>query len=86
MKHPLFGPFLTNWCEKRVFPTRGKWMMVITMDISLMVLVITTQNMLLVFGVGTVMLLVCVWAWRFPGSVQEYESRRAQGLPVGWFK
>ena len=86
MNHPLFGPFLRNWSEKRVFPTRGKWMMVITMDISLVILILTTGNLWLAAGVGVVMLLVCVWAWRFPGSVEEYNRRKAAGEPVGWWR
>ena len=28
MNHKLFGPFLTNWSSKRVFPTKGKYLMV----------------------------------------------------------
>jgi len=86
MNHKLFGPFLTNWQEKRVFPTKGKWMMVITMDVSLVILVLTTQNVLLVVGVGLIMLIVCTWAWRFPGSVDEYQRRQEAGEPIGWFK
>ena len=38
MNHKLFGPFLNNWAEKRIFPTYGKWAMIITMDISLIIL------------------------------------------------
>lgn len=86
MNHPLFGAFLRNWSEKRVFPTRGKWMMVITMDISLVILILTTGNLWLAAGVGIVMFLVCVWAWRFPGSVEEYNRRKAAGEPVGWWR
>jgi hypothetical protein len=86
MNHKLFGLFLTNWQEKRVFPTKGKWMMVITMDVSLVILVLTTQNILLVVGVGLMMLIVCTWAWRFPGSVAEYQRRQEAGEPLGWFK
>ena len=86
MNHRLFGAFLRNWSEKRVFPTAGKWAMVVTMDVSLIVLYVTTGNIWLVVGVGAMMLMVSVWAWRYPGSVEEWHARVAQGLPIGWFR
>lgn len=86
MNHKLFGPFLRNWSEKRVFPTYGRWAMVATMDVSLIVLWFTTQNWKLVLGVGLAMLLCGVWAWRYPASVEEYDERKAQGKKIGWFK
>lgn len=86
MNHRLFGPFLRNWSEKRVFPTKGKWAMVLTMDISLIILWFTTQNWKLVLGIGIMMLLVTIWAWRFPGSVEEWQRRANNGLKIGWFR
>lgn len=86
MNHRLFGPFLRNWSEKRVFPTKGKWAMVITMDVSLIILWFTTQNWKLVLGLGLMMALVAVWAWRYPGSVEEWQRRANNGLKVGWFR
>jgi uncharacterized membrane protein YbaN (DUF454 family) len=86
MNHKLFGPFLRNWSEKRVFPTYGRWAMFITMDISLIILWVTTQNWKLVLGVGLGMLLCGVWAWRYPASVEEYEERKITGKKIGWFR
>lgn len=86
MNHPLFGPFLRNWSERRVFPIYGKWAMFITMDISLIILWITTQNWKLVLAVGFAMMLCGIWAWRYPSSVEDYEQRRAAGRKIGWFK
>ena len=31
--HKHFGPFLTNWTQKSVFPTKGKYAMVLVMQI-----------------------------------------------------
>jgi hypothetical protein len=31
------------------------------------------------------MLCVAVWAWRFPGSVEEHDKRIADGKKIGWF-
>jgi uncharacterized membrane protein YbaN (DUF454 family) len=86
MNHKLFGPFLRNWSEKRVFPTYGKWAMFITMDISLIILWFTTYNWKLVAGVGLGMALCAVWALRFPSSPEEYDERKAAGKKIGWFK
>jgi uncharacterized membrane protein YbaN (DUF454 family) len=86
MNHPLFGPFLRNWSEKRVFPTYGKWAMVITMDVSLIILWFTTYNWKLVGGVAIGMALCAVWALRYPSTPEEYEERKAAGKKIGWFK
>jgi uncharacterized membrane protein YbaN (DUF454 family) len=86
MNHKLFGPFLRNWGEKRVFPTKAKWAMFITMDVSIVMLWITTQNWKIVVGTAFFMMLCAVWAWRYPGSVEEWKRRVDSGLKVGWFK
>lgn len=85
MNHKIFGPFLRNWSEKRVFPAYGKWAMVATMDASLIILWFTTHNWRLVAGVGIVMLLVAVWALKYPSTPEEYEERKATGKKIGWF-
>ena len=33
--HPWFGKFLTNWTQKKVFPLKGKYAMVIVMSSTL---------------------------------------------------
>jgi len=85
MNHKIFGPFLRNWSEKRVFPTYGKWAMVATMDTSLVIMWFTTHNWKLVLGVGFVMLLVAVWALKYPSTPEEYDERKARGEKIGWF-
>lgn len=85
MNHKLFGPFLTNWSERRVFPFRAKIAMVITMDISLIMLWFMTHNVWLVMGLGMIMLLVSVWAWRFPNTPEEADHRLQSGKKLGWF-
>ena len=85
MNHKLFGPFLRNWGEKRVFPTAAKWAMVLTMDLSLIILWITTQNWKAVAGLAVVMALVAIWALKYPGSVEEWKRRVSEGKKIGWF-
>ncbi len=85
MNHRLFGPFLTNWSERRVFPLKGKIAMVITMDISLIMLWVTTQNVWLVILMAVFMPLVAAWAWRFPHTREEADARLQSGRKLGWF-
>jgi uncharacterized membrane protein YbaN (DUF454 family) len=86
MNHRLFGPFLRGWAEKRVFPTRARWFMVLTMDSSLVIMWFTTHNWKAVAGTAVLMLLVCVWALRYPKNSEDHDARIAQGKKVGWFK
>lgn len=86
MNHKLFGPFLRNWGEKRIYPTRVKWIMFIAMDASLIILWVTTQNWKLVLGVAAFMAFWMIWALRYPGSVEEWKRRIDNGLKIGWFK
>lgn len=84
--HPRFGPFLRNWAEKRVFPTKMKYVMVATMCASLLVLWFTTGNIVAIAWSGSFMILVGIWGWRYPGSVEEYNLRIQREKKVGWFK
>jgi len=83
--HPLFGPFLTNWGEKRVFPTKMKFFMLAMMSTSLIIMSFTVPVRGVVYT-GIFMLFVAVWAWRFPGSVEEHQRRIDNGEKVGWLK
>jgi uncharacterized protein len=82
--HPRFGPFLIGWSERRIFPTRAKYLMVITMCVSLTVMWLTTQNLNAVCWTGAFMVLVCVWGWRYPGSEAEYQRRVDAGKRIAW--
>jgi hypothetical protein len=39
-----------------------------------------------IISTGIFMALVAVWAWRFPGSVEEHQRRVDAGKRVAWFK
>jgi len=84
--HKYFGPFLTNWVQKRVFPTKGKYAMVLVMSSSLAFLWFSTGNIKAVLWSGTFMALVAIWAWRFPGTVEEHKKRTKLGKKIGWLK
>ena len=84
--HKYFGPFLTNWTEKKVFPQKMKYMMVVVMSSSAALLWFTTGNIKATLWSAGFMALVAVWAWRFPGSVKDYNERMAHGKKIGWIR
>lgn len=84
--HRLFGPFLSGWTEKRIFPTKFKYFMLVTMSSSLAILWFTTGNPKAVLGSGVFMLLVAIWGWRYPGSEAVYQQRKAAGKRIAWLK
>ena len=84
--HPRFGPFLRNWQEKRIFPTKFKYFMVVTMCSSLAVMWFTTGNLIAIYWTAGFMFLVCVWGWRYPGSEEEYQRRKDAGEKIAWLK
>jgi uncharacterized membrane protein YbaN (DUF454 family) len=82
--HKLFGPFLTNWTEKRVFPTKMKYLMLVTMSVSLATMFFGNVPLRGIIYTALFMLGVAVWAWRFPGSVEEHNRRKTEGEKIGW--
>ncbi len=83
--HKLFGPFLTNWGEKRVFPQKMKYFMLGMMSLSLVLMYTSGVKPIGVISTAIFMSLVAIWAWRYPSSVEEHDQRVAQGRKVGWF-
>ena len=84
--HKYFGPFLTNWSSKRVFPTKAKYLMLLTMASSLVLMWFTTGNIKAIMWTGGAMLICAIWGWRYPGSLEEHERRKQLGLRVAWLK
>jgi hypothetical protein len=54
------------------------------MTSSLAFLWFTTENLKAVIWSGGFMALVAVWAWRYPGSLDEYQRRVAAGKRIAW--
>ena len=84
--HKIFGPFLTNWNTKRVFPQKMKYFMLFMMSTSLVIMWLTSVPVRGIIYTALFMLCVAVWAWRFPSSVEEYDRRIAAGKRIGWIK
>jgi uncharacterized membrane protein YbaN (DUF454 family) len=83
--HKIFGPFLTNWGQKRVFPLKMKFFMLAMMSLSLVLMYTGGVPFRGIAYSGAFMALVAVWAWRYPSSVEEHDKRIANGKKVGWF-
>ena len=83
--HKLFGPFLTNWGEKRVFPQKMKYFMLAMMSSSLIIMYFTGVKTIGIISTAIFMACVAIWAWRFPGSIEEYDRRITTGKKIGWF-
>ena len=60
--------------------------MIIVMSSTLAFTWFTTYNLNAVLYSGIFMLLVAIWAWRYPGSVDEHTRRLKAGEKVGWLK
>jgi uncharacterized membrane protein YbaN (DUF454 family) len=83
--HKIFGPFLTNWNEKRVFPIKMKFFMLAMMSLSLIMMSLGSVPLRGIIYTGIFMFFVAVWAWRYPSSVEEHDKRVAEGKKIGWF-
>lgn len=83
--HKHFGPFLLNWENKRVFPQKAKFAMIAVMSSSLIIMYFTVPFTAVIYS-AIFMFLVAVWAWRYPGSVEEWWRRKDAGEKIGWTK
>ena len=85
MNHKLFGPFINNWNQKRVFPLKLKFFMLASMSVSLILMYTSGVPARGIVYTGIFMALVAIWAWRFPSTVEEYDLRISEGRKIGWF-
>lgn len=83
--HKLFGPFLTNWNTKRVFPQKMKYFMLAMMSLSLVLMASSGVKPIGIISTALFMALVAIWAWRYPSSVEEHDRRISEGRKIGWF-
>jgi hypothetical protein len=84
-EHKLFGKYLTNWETKRIYPNKGRYAMVGVMCLSLVSMYFTVPLRVVLYA-GITFCLIIIWAFRYPGSVEEYDKRVKQGKKIGWFK
>jgi hypothetical protein len=55
------------------------------MSLSLVLMYTSGVKPIGVISTAVFMALVAVWAWRYPSSVEEHDSRKGQGKKIGWF-
>jgi uncharacterized membrane protein YbaN (DUF454 family) len=84
-EHPWFGKYLNNWEKKRIYPHKGRVMMVVVMSISLISMSLTIPLRIVGYAAFT-FILICIWAFRYPGSEKEYNRRVKEGKKIGWLK
>jgi uncharacterized membrane protein YbaN (DUF454 family) len=84
--HPRFGPFLTGWQTKRIFPLKLKYLMILTMTTTVALTWLATGNDAAALWTGGFMILVAVWAWRYPSSEAEYQRRVDAGRRIAWLR
>jgi uncharacterized membrane protein YbaN (DUF454 family) len=84
--HKLFGPFLTNWEQKKVFPLKAKYAMVGFMALALIIMWFTTGNIKALLWSGSFMAFGAWWGWQYPSSPEEYDQRIKEGKKIGLFK
>jgi uncharacterized membrane protein YbaN (DUF454 family) len=73
--HKHFGPFLVNFKDKKIFPTKAKYGMVAMMSSSLAIMWFTTYNVKACIYAGIFMAAGAIWSWRMPGSEEEWARK-----------
>jgi hypothetical protein len=56
------------------------------MGSSLIIMFFTGVKPIGVISTAVFMAIVAIWAWRFPGSIEEHQRRINSGEKVGWLK
>lgn len=84
--HKIFGPFLTNWNEKRVFPQKMRYLMLGMMSLSLVLMYTGGVKPIGIISTAVFMALVATWAWRYPNTPEEHDRRKLEGKKIGWLK
>jgi|TARA_B100001964_G_scaffold142581_1_gene157127 hypothetical protein len=86
MNHKMFGPFLRNWGTYRIFPQKAKYLMIITMLSTLVIMYIATGNLNALMWSSAVMALVAIWAWKYPSTKKIHDTRKKEGKRIAWIK
>lgn len=84
--HPVFGKYIQDWTNKRIYPTRAKFIMLGCCAASFSWLLYIHLKPAGLISVACFMIFWLIWAWRYPGSHAEYDRRKAAGEKIGWLK
>lgn len=83
-EHPVFGKYVRDWTEKKIYPTRAKYIMLACCSASYAWLLYIALKPIALVSIALFMLFWLVWAWRYPGSEEEYDRRVSEGKKIGW--
>lgn len=84
-EHPIFGEHLTKWETMKIYPLKGKLAMSGFMILSLIMMMFTVGGMPVVYA-AIFFIMVIIWAFRYPSTVEEYNRRVQNGERIGWLK
>jgi hypothetical protein len=60
--------------------------MILVMASTIIFTWFATENLKAIMWSGGAMVLVAIWAWRYPGSEKEHARRVKEGKRVAWLK
>jgi hypothetical protein len=63
-----------------------KFFMLAMMSSSLIIMWFTGVKPIGILSTAVFMAIVAVWAWRFPGSVAEWQQRKDNNKKIGWLR
>ncbi|MGT2569077.1 YbaN family protein [Acinetobacter ursingii] len=66
LNHPKYGSTLRNWREHGTVPRRAKWIAIIMMLISGIIMLFTNAPFWVKVFTDSIMLIVAVWLWLRP--------------------
>ncbi|WP_457390125.1 YbaN family protein [Roseateles sp. P5_E1] len=66
LNHAHFGPGIRRWRERGAVPRRAKWLAVVMMACSAVMLVLTPAPLAVKIAVPAMMAAVAIWLWRRP--------------------
>jgi len=56
------------------------------MTTSLLIMFFTGVKTIGIISTAIFMAVVAIWAWRFPGSLEEHQRRKDNNERIGWLK
>jgi uncharacterized membrane protein YbaN (DUF454 family) len=64
LNHPVYGDSIRNWRERRAVSRRAKWVAIITMTLSGLLLWLSPLSVWLKCGLILLLLCVSFWLWQ----------------------
>jgi hypothetical protein len=63
-----------------------RYLMLTMMSISLIMMYVSGVKPVGILSTAVFMMIVAIWAWRFPNTPEEHDRRKAAGKKIGWIK